>query len=1067
MTASAPARRSDAFSLDRLLTLRIPVSVEVALYVLIFAAAIAFRFWDLGARALHHDESIHAQWSWDLTRGNYTHSPVFHGPLYYHAQALVFLIFGASDYTSRVSAAIFGVVLVALPLLLRRRLGPIGTFAAVAFIALSPTIVYYSRFIREDIYMAVFVMGMAVSLWRYVDGGRDRWLVAFAVCLAGSFATKEATYLMVALFLLFLNAMIAADLAVATLRDRGLENDRRRRYVLGTALFPYAWAIVALWPFIGRIRKSAAWHELPRAGDVLIILGTLTVPLLMPALKSGFEALGAVDKGQLDWPGVCDATGDQGTRNRFALGGVYLMVIAAVAFVGLQWRPRTWAVSFLAATGLYLTLMTTLWTNVDGLCSGPWGSLDYWLSQQEEYRANQPWFYYFMLMPMYEFMPLVIATAGIWWATARGNAFSRFLVFWIAGTWIALSWAGEKMPWLNTHIAVPTALLAAWTIQRAWDRWRPAPRVDRPFVAAVAAIALIAAGAMLLAVFLPGGTASVAIRWLLLAGGAAAIFAIARPLGRSAIPAVLTVVAVGGLSIFSVRTMVMAVYERGDVPKDLLIYTQSAPDIPQIATDIDRLAEATGEGQGLSILVDSRDSFSWPWAWYLRDYNGLSYQDLSNGIPDNLESYDVLLVNESNIGDVNDRLASLPAQPYGSPRKYPHRWWFDERYKQAMAIEPGTSCLASAGDCGPWQATINIGRGTHLGLPNLDMYQRLFEGITEEGWLATWFDYWRNHDPGDPPGSINGYAYFPAHFDVESGKIVVEPLEPSVPTEDSEGRKVFGGAGFAPGQFFAPIDIAAGADGSLYVIDRATRKLQKFDAAGNFLAAVDVRGDDTATAAEPWGLAVGPSGQVVVADTFGWQVRIFDADLHPVSTFGQPPTGEGEPGPYDLFGPRDAVVTDAEIWVTDTGHDRIQVYRLDGAFVRSIGTEGAGEGQFDEPVSLALDASGDVLVADMFNSRVVRLGPDGSYKSGFSVGGWGGQDATDKPYITALDDGRIAVSLPAGGEVRIYSAEGELLSTIDGGDEPLQSPYGIVQATGDSIWVVEGGSSRVRLFDLP
>ena len=159
---SSPQRWAAPF--DRVLSTRIALNWEVALYVAVFALAFALRFWDLGGRALHHDESIHAQWSWSLIQGSYHHSPIFHGPLYYHLQGLVFLLFGASDYTSRVSAAIFGTALVALPLLLRKRLGPVGTLAAVALIAFSPTLVYYSRFFREDIYMAGFTLLGVIGL---------------------------------------------------------------------------------------------------------------------------------------------------------------------------------------------------------------------------------------------------------------------------------------------------------------------------------------------------------------------------------------------------------------------------------------------------------------------------------------------------------------------------------------------------------------------------------------------------------------------------------------------------------------------------------------------------------------------------------------------------------------------------------------------------------------------------------------------------------------------------------------------------------------------------------------
>ena len=127
-------------------------------------AVAALRFWDLGSQALHHDESIHAQWAWKLVQGDYVHSPVFHGPFYYHFQGLIFLLFGATDYTSRVSAAITGVAIILLVMLLRRWLGTLGALVRrCAMLAVSPTVVYYSRFFREDIYFAFFTLLTAVA----------------------------------------------------------------------------------------------------------------------------------------------------------------------------------------------------------------------------------------------------------------------------------------------------------------------------------------------------------------------------------------------------------------------------------------------------------------------------------------------------------------------------------------------------------------------------------------------------------------------------------------------------------------------------------------------------------------------------------------------------------------------------------------------------------------------------------------------------------------------------------------------------------------------------------------
>ena len=70
--------------------------------------------------------------------------------------------------------------------------------------------------------------------------------------------------------------------------------------------------------------------------------------------------------------------------------------------------------------------MTSFWTNTDGLISGPWGSLDYWSGQQNEHRGDQPWFYYYMVMAMYEFLPLVVGLGAVWWAVVRGDDL-RFL----------------------------------------------------------------------------------------------------------------------------------------------------------------------------------------------------------------------------------------------------------------------------------------------------------------------------------------------------------------------------------------------------------------------------------------------------------------------------------------------------------------------------------------------------------------------------------------------------------------------------------------------------------------
>ena len=80
----------------------IGITLETALYALILVAAVLTRFWDLGSRALHHDESLHAYFSWLLATGQgYAHDPLMHGPFLFHMNALIYALFGASDASSR------------------------------------------------------------------------------------------------------------------------------------------------------------------------------------------------------------------------------------------------------------------------------------------------------------------------------------------------------------------------------------------------------------------------------------------------------------------------------------------------------------------------------------------------------------------------------------------------------------------------------------------------------------------------------------------------------------------------------------------------------------------------------------------------------------------------------------------------------------------------------------------------------------------------------------------------------------------------------------------------------
>ena len=95
---------------------RAPASRQALLAVAILFELLALttRFWQLGDRPFHHDESIHAHQSYTLMKdGNWRYDPAYHGPFLYYANALVYRLLGASNTTARLLPAIFGLLLIA------------------------------------------------------------------------------------------------------------------------------------------------------------------------------------------------------------------------------------------------------------------------------------------------------------------------------------------------------------------------------------------------------------------------------------------------------------------------------------------------------------------------------------------------------------------------------------------------------------------------------------------------------------------------------------------------------------------------------------------------------------------------------------------------------------------------------------------------------------------------------------------------------------------------------------------------------------------------------------------
>jgi uncharacterized protein (TIGR03663 family) len=681
------------------------ISLETLLYLLIVTAAVLTRFWHLGAGALHHDESMHAYYSWFYATGHsYIHDPLLHGPLLFHLTALTFLLFGESDTTARIMPALFGTVLVGLPWFLRspRLLGRWGALSASALLLVSPSILYYSRHLRHDIFTLTLTMVLAISIARYLERPQRRWLIAGAASTGATLANHEIIFAILAIFALYLYVMLAID------RLRTWWRDPPRRQGAQLVLFAHALFIVgcaAIYALAPQSRFdeliTIPWdHPTPQEQHdyyARVVTSPIVIAftvLLLASLAMLVVGLRAARRNDLS----------DGTPAAALLGNAEPESIAAG--VRALWRDQlTLGIALLIVLAIFVALFTTLFTNLHGLVSSTIatdGTLLYWLGQHDVRRGHQPWYYFLLLTPQYELFvvflagPVALAIAAqLARALLAGRSvpaklvFRGFVAFWFGALFIALSLAGEKMPWLIVHFTLPGLLLAAMAIGALIERAIQLSRkraFDLPEVGLF--VLLIGAGAALFAL---GATASEpGGRWwpmaIPLALGLIAVIVLAavRHLQRTVL--ITAAALIVGLTLFQVHTAWRMTYLDGDVSRDMLIYTQTAPDIPMLVADLQQLSyDAYGD---MRLDVSFGGEATWPLWWYLRDFpnrHPAATPQTSTRIPANADVYVVDAVSLTNADAVN-RLDSIFA---GYTRQvYILRWAYPENGYRQFAIAP-------------------------------------------------------------------------------------------------------------------------------------------------------------------------------------------------------------------------------------------------------------------------------------------------------------------------------------------------------------------------------------------
>lgn len=168
----------------------------------------------------------------------------------------------------------------------------------------------------------------------------------------------------------------------------------------------------------------------------------------------------------------------------------------------------------------------------------------------------------------------------------------------------------------------------------------------------------------------------------------------------------------------------------------------------------------------------------------------------------------------------------------------------------------------------------------------------------------------------------------------------------------------------------------------------------------------------------------------------------------------------------ELVLPTDVEVYQSRIYIVDSGNNQLVVLNEDGETQFTIGREGQGEGEFQDPVGLGIDREGRIYVADTGNHRIQIFTAEGKFSGAIAVTSGG---AAIRPIDVAVDPktANIFVTGNDNHKVMVFDRSGRLVREWGGnGAEAGKFRYpATIAVTNDlNIAVVDVLNTRVQLF---
>ena len=1088
---------------------------ETLFFGVILALSFISRFYDLESRVMSHDENSHVYYSWRLSNGDgFQHTPLTHGTLHFILTAFSFFIFGDNDFTARLPFALFSIATIGFVWFYRRYLGRVGALITAGLMLISPYMLYYGRYVRNEALVAFFGIVTLWAILRYLETGADKYTYLLTAVAVLHFTAKETAFIYTAQALIFLGlffifrtirgawklpkyrvlfivAIISAVflLTIAVLSSgtapeamgntngetTSQEASKLLVYV-PIILSGISLALALLFAILG-----LTWNHLKqdRAFGLMILLFTLVLPQLAP-FPTRLVGWNPTD---YSWDGI-------------ARSSVFIIPLTILSIAGgLLWNRRLWLINAAIFYVPFTILYTTFFTNGIGFFTGLIGSLGYWLEQQAVERGSQPWYYYLLLqIPFYEYLPALgtLLTLGIITnrklipklqkSSAKKSLdsnqeqasinSSESLFLWLTGFWIlssliAYTLAGEKMPWLTVHIALPMILFSGWGLGQLveginWRRfhthhgWLFVLLLLVSFLSLASAIKWLTGKDPLFQGFelsQLNSSLSLILAFIIFLTSILLLIILGKKWPIKQIWLISLVAFFLLVGVLTGRTAYRAAYINFDYPTEYLVYAHSGSGVKEALSQIEELSLRITDG--LEILVAYDDETTYPYWWYLRDYTNQKYYGASP--TRELREAPIILVGDNNYA----KIEPVVGQAYNQ-FDYIRIWWPNQDYYDLTWERVRSAINNPAMREALWQIWFNrdyskyaelTGNAT-LTLPNWQPSDRMRLYVRKDIGAQVW--------------NLGASSSLPEEN-------FVDPYEGK--SINLSATKILDGGG----QFNLPRNLAVAQDGSLYIADTGNHRVihmttdgDELHSWGNFADSSQLEGGaPPGTFYEPWGIAVGPAGSVYVADTWNHRIQKFSSTgqfLDQWGYFGQAETGDA------FWGPRDIAVDESgRIYVADTGNKRIVIFDLDGNYLTEFGGAGLLAGQFDEPVSLAVDDDGLIYVTDTWNQRVqvFRLDSQGMNNipiKEWDIAGWYGQSMDNKPYIRVSREGSVFVSDPEGYRILEFTDQGDFIHFWgDYGSSPNSFilPTGMSLAFDGGLWIADTGNHRLLYFTIP